>query len=621
MTALDRNQSGAQTRCVRRADAVRPWFFLPQRHGDNTAGTARRMPARAPAVRAGLAGVALCLALLAALVFAQPASAVEQINRFDVIIEVQRDGDIVVTETIDVTAEGMQIRRGIFRDLPRYFEGAGQRYAYRYNVLSVTRDGEREPYETQTEGNAYRIRIGDPDVIIPHGPHRYELRYRVANQVRYFDAYDEVYWNVTGNYWLFPIQSARATIVLPEGANIMQTAGYTGPLGASGGDYAYRADGDRHSFGTTRPLAPREGLTVAVGFEKGLIDPPSALDAGALWWQRWGALGILLASLAALFVFLYRSWDRVGRDPPKGPVFPRYEPPQGYSPAAAHYIYHRGMSGHRALIATLMNLAVKGMVEIDASDKKRTRLMQTRRAASSFVTDEDRALEKRVFASGGVKTLGEKYDAGFTSAYNAFQQTLGRKYGSEYFKWNIGYTILALVLSVVAVIVTVNMTVTWTVWHTIGVLALALMNIAFMYFMPAPTPKGQDVRTHIEGFRLYMEKAEQLQLNAVEPGSEAPPPMTTERYEKFLPYAVALGVEEPWTKHFERLIPEEAARYNPSWSHGDFSSRSFAGVTSAIVSNMNTGVSSAMPQSSGSSGSGGGGSSGGGGGGGGGGGW
>ncbi len=595
---------------------------VPQRAATQDKAQAS-VPAGAPAVRGWPVGGRIVAAVLALLMWvaAAPALAIEQIDRFDVTIEVERDGDIVVTETIDVMAEGVQIRRGIFRDLPRYYEADGQRYAYAYDVQSVTRDGAREPYETETEGNAYRIRIGDADVLIPHGAHRYELRYRVSNQVRYFDDYDEVYWNATGTYWSFPIQSARAVVVLPGGANVLQTAGYTGGLGATGQDYRYRAEDGRHVFETTRPLAPREGLTIAVGFEKGLIDPPSAFDRGALWWQRWGALGILLASLAGLFWYLYRSWDRVGRDPPKGPVFPRYEPPEGCSPAATHHIYHRGLSGHRALIATLMNLAVKGMVEIDASDKKRTRLTQTRRAASSFVTDEDRALEKRVFAGGGVKTLGEKYDAGFTAAYNSFQQALRRKYGDAYFRWNAGYSMLALALSVVAVIVTVNMTVSWTIWHTIAVLTLALMNVAFMYFMPAPTPRGQDVRTHIEGFRLYMEKAEQLQLNAVEPGSDAPPPMTTERYEKFLPYAVALGVEEPWTKHFQRLIPEEAARYNPSWSHGDFSSRSFAGVTSAMVSNMNTGVSSAMPQSSGSSGSGGGGSSGGGGGGGGGGGW
>jgi uncharacterized membrane protein YgcG len=555
------------------------------------------------------------------LVFSAPAFAIEQINRFDVLIEVERDGDIVVTETLDVTAEGVEIRRGIFRDLPRYYEN-GARYVYDYDVLSVTRDGQDEPYDTGTEGNAFRIRMGDEDVFLQNGPHRYELRYRVANQIRYFDDHDEIYWNATGNYWSFPIENARATIVLPPGAAIIGADGYTGAFGQSGDDYAYRREGERHVFETTAPLRPGEGLTVSVSFEKDLIDPPSAADAGALWWQRYGALGILVASLGGLFVFLYRNWDRVGRDPAKGPVFPRYEAPRGYSPAAVHTIYHRGVSGHRALIATLMNLAVKGRLEIDASKKEKTRLTEKASGPSSDITEEDRALEARIFASGPTKTLGQKYDAAFTSAYTAFQQSLARRYGSAYFRWNIAYSIFALALTIIIVVVVASTTVNWSAWHTIGVIALAVMNMAFMYLMPAPTPKGQELRTEIEGFKLYMQTAEKLQLNAVQPGSEAPPPMTTERYEKFLPYAVALGVEEPWTHHFERLLPEEAARYNPAWSSGHYGgSRSLSGVSSAIVANLNSGVVSAMPQSSGSSGSGGGGSSGGGGGGGGGGGW
>ncbi|MEQ1819361.1 MAG: DUF2207 domain-containing protein, partial [Terricaulis sp.] len=64
---------------------------------------------------------------LAALFFATPALATEQINNFDVAIKVERDGDIVVTETINVRSEGSEIRRGIFRDLPRYYEQDGAR--------------------------------------------------------------------------------------------------------------------------------------------------------------------------------------------------------------------------------------------------------------------------------------------------------------------------------------------------------------------------------------------------------------------------------------------------------------------------------------------------------------
>jgi uncharacterized membrane protein YgcG len=564
--------------------------------------------------------------LFTALIFlciATPALAREQINRFDVLIEVQRNGDIIVSETLDVNVEGHQIRRGIFRDLPRYYEGEGERYAYDYNIISIRRDGEDEPYDTDHEGNAFKIIIGDEDVLLDHGPHLYEIRYRVRNQVRYFETHDEVYWNATGNYWAFPIMDARAVIVLPSGARVTQHAAYTGAPGATGSNFLYSRDGDRQQFEATKPLGAGEGLTVAVGFEKGLIDPPSAADQGAQLWQRYGAIGILGVSLLGLFYFLYRSWDRVGRDPTKGPIFPRYEAPRGYSPAATHYIYYRAMSGNRALIATLMNLAVKGRFAIDASEKKETHL--TRASAPPEAADiaaEDLALERSIFGGGNSKTLGGKYDSGFTTAYTTFQSALDRKYGSPYFRWNIAYILIALALSIITVVVAATQIVNWMIWHTLAIVALALLNIIFMYLLPAPTTKGQEVRTEIEGFRLYMETAEKLQLNAAEPGKEAAPLMTKERYERFLPYAVALGVEQPWTKHFERLLPQEAESYNPTWSHGNLTgSRALAGVSSALVANMSSGVSSAMPQSSSSSGSGGGGSSGGGGGGGGGGGW
>lgn len=561
------------------------------------------------------------LALVAAL-FSLTAAAEERIDRFNVTIDVQKDGDIIVTERIAVTAEGMQIRRGIFRDLPKYYESDGARLSYGYDVLGVQRDNHPEPYSTETDDAAYRIRIGDEDVFLEPGPHAYEIRYRVRNQVRYFADYDEVYWNATGNYWVFPILEASVTVVLPPGARVSATKGYTGAIGDTGADYSYSANGGQHVFAATRRLEAGEGLTVAIGFDKGLIDPPSGADRGWAWWQRNGALVILLASLGALSWFYMRSFDRVGRDPTKGPVFPLYEPPTGFSPAAAHHVYYRGLRGHHALIATLMNLAVKGRIKLDTSQKGVTALDLTRENGSlAGFAPEDSALERMIFADTAHKRLDGKYDSVFTAAYTQFNETLSKKYGSAYFKWNAIYTIAGLALTAGGLVFAIAQASMWTVWHTFAVLGLAALNVLFVYLMPAPTPKGQKTRTEIEGFRLYMETAEKLQLNAVKVGSEAPPPMSKQRYETFLPYAVALGVEKPWTQHFEKLLPRDAEAYNPGWIGFSSANHSLSGLNNSLISSLSSGVSSALPQSSSSSGSGGGGSSGGGGGGGGGGGW
>ena len=557
------------------------------------------------------------------LAITQAAFAAEQISQFDVAIEVETNGDIIVTETINVTSEGNQIRRGIFRDLPRLYTQDGIELPYRYDVLSIRREGKREPYQKSKVGNAIRLRIGDADVFLGNGAHSYEIRYRAKNQVRYFDGHDEIYWNATGNYWAFPIVKAQATVRLPQGAKVTSTKAYTGKFGDTDADYDYLRNGDNHTFKTKKALAQNEGLTIAIGFEKGLIDPPSSADKSWLWWQRNGSIAVLVISLLGLFGFYYRSFDRVGRDPAKGPVFPRYAPPEGYSPAAVHQIFHRGMNGHKALIATIMNLAVKGRLTIDAASKKATTLTRSAdMSAMAGFSPIDLALENKLFKHGSEKSLGKKYDADFTSAYESFKSAISREYGASYFKWNFAYVFVGGALTFAAVFYAIKHAPNWSILHTNIVILLAGLNGWFAYLMPAPTSKGQEIRTEIEGFKLYLDTAEKLQLNATKVGSDAPPMMTTERYERFLPYAVALGVEKPWTRHFEKRVPEEAKAYSPAWtnmSSGGF--RSLSGLSSALVSNMSSGVTSALPQSSSSSGSSGGGSSGGGGGGGGGGGW
>ena len=562
--------------------------------------------------------------LLVALFFAPvAASEQERITDFDVTIEVQKDGDILVTETIGVISQGYQIRRGIFRDLPRTYVKGARTLPYAYDVKGVARDGEKEPYAIEKEDNAFRIRIGDADVNLDNGPHTYEIAYQVKNQVRYFGDYDEVYWNATGNYWAFPIEHARARIRLPGGAGAVQTAGYTGYLGDTDKFYSYKFENGAHMFEATRPFDPGEGMTVAVGFAKGVVDPPSAADARGEWRATNASLVVLGA--AALVIGLYYAfiWNRIGRDPAKGPVFARYEPPKGFSPAAVHHVYHRALKGHDALISTLLDLAVKKRIRIDTTAKKNlTILTRISEGAGAALSDEETALETRLFANDAEFSFGKAFNSTLTSAYEQFRRSINKGYGAPYFKWNAGFLILAIALSVAAIIFAANFTLSWTSLHTAAVAALIAMAFAASYFLPAPTPKGQDIRTEIEGFRLYLKTAEQLQLNAVKIGSDAPPPMTVERYERFVPYAIALGVERPWTEHFEKLMPAEAASYQPYWASGDYGgSRSLSGLNSALISSMASGVSSSLPQSSSSSGSGGGGSSGGGGGGGGGGGW
>jgi hypothetical protein len=175
---------------------------------------------------------ALLLALALLLAAAGEALAAERITSFTSEVTIGADSALTVKETIALVSEGNEIKRGINRDFPtEYRDRKGLAFVVGFEVIGVKRDGRDEPYTVLSIANGKRIRIGSADVFLDNGPHAYEIAYRTTRQLGYFEGYDELYWNVTGNSWTFPIEKAQAVIQLPPGATIEQHAEYTGRQG------------------------------------------------------------------------------------------------------------------------------------------------------------------------------------------------------------------------------------------------------------------------------------------------------------------------------------------------------------------------------------------------------
>jgi len=289
----------------------------------------------------------------------------ERITDYDSDIAVARNGTLTVSETIAVYANGERIRHGIYRDFPtRYTDKNGVRVHVRFDVIAVTRDGHSEPYATENISNGVRVRIGDKNILIDSGPHTYTLTYITARQIGFFDHYDELYWNVTGNGWIFPIEKASATIHLPPGAHITQNAFYTGAQGSTAA-YARVSEQSQDTirFETTEPLGPNEGLTVAVGFAKGVVIPPSAADLRRDFIIDNASSIVALFGVFVLAIFYLVTWWHYGRDPKRGTIIPLFAPPAGLSPEAVRYI-HRMSYDRKSFAAALINMAVKGFLTI-----------------------------------------------------------------------------------------------------------------------------------------------------------------------------------------------------------------------------------------------------------------
>ncbi|WP_043311994.1 DUF2207 domain-containing protein [Pseudomonas sp. ML96] len=295
----------------------------------------------------------------------------ERIEDFAVQLRVTGDGMLEVIEKITVHAEGEQIQRGIYRDIPvTYSLPGGLLRKTPIALLGATRDGAPESVREERIGAYQRFYLGSPAHYLQPGRYVYRLHYRVDPQLLHRADEDELYWNVTGNAWAFPILQASVRLQLPAGARIGSVYGYTGASGEQGAGYREVERGaDYLRLETTEVLAPQQGFTLAVGWPAGLVERPSLLWRGLrLLWDNAGvALGGLL--WLALLGYYVRTWRRVGRDPRKGLHIVRFEAPDDLSPVQVGYLWHKGFRGGfdeaRALGVCFTDWAIRGLIRLE----------------------------------------------------------------------------------------------------------------------------------------------------------------------------------------------------------------------------------------------------------------
>ena len=161
-----------------------------------------------------------CFTLMAATVFAVMAVAQEneseRILSFHADVTVNADATLLVRETIRVYVLGENIKHGIYRDFPTNYKASWvTRFTTTFEMREALLDGVTVPYRQEAQSNGVRTYLGDPDTFVSRGEHTYTLTYQTRNQLAYWDEHDELYWNVTGNGWSFPIESAEARVHLP----------------------------------------------------------------------------------------------------------------------------------------------------------------------------------------------------------------------------------------------------------------------------------------------------------------------------------------------------------------------------------------------------------------------
>lgn len=552
----------------------------------------------------------------------------ERILEFHSDITVSVDGTMQVTETIKVRAEGSAIKRGIYRDFPTdYRDNNGNRYSVAFNVLGVQRDGLVENYHTERMRNGVRVYIGSANLNLKPGEYTYTISYTTNRQLGFFAEHDELYWNVTGNGWNFPIDRASAKVNLPSGVNSAQimTEAYTGISGAKDADYRAETLYLGAYFETSRPLGAHEGLTIVVSWPKGLVHEPTRQERLVWLLKDNRNLAVASGGLVLLTCFYLLVWLRVGRDPQSGVVIPRYDAPAGYSPGAVRFISRMGHDD-KTFAAALVSLAVKGYLKLEQEGEEYT-ARRTDKQAGNDLGPGERALLKALFNGLKLKavTFEQANHSRIRAAINANKGALQNNYDKVYFQTNSAWllpgiliTLITLVASVLSspgddAVVGVFMMV-WLSGWSVGVFFLgrtaynawrsaddalgygaAMGSSLFALPFLIGELVGIGLLVSVTSFsmvasllillavnllfyqllkaptlagRALLDKLEGLRLylevaERDELQFKYPPEKTPELFERLFPYALALDVEQRWAERFSAVFAGMEAEQHP----------------------------------------------------------
>jgi len=626
--------------------------------------------------------------------------AAERIISFHADLTIAENADVTVTETIKVYAAGYNIKRGIFRALPTVRNINGGKEKITCKIISVEKDGVEESYHIENTNGVFNIYIGDENYLLSSGYYTYKIVYKTQDQIGHFKGYDEFYWNVNGTDWTFPVEEISATIHLPNNVDILQNSCYTGVHGSTDKNCTSEKLSSTQIVFKAKNLKERENLTVAVGFKSGILKEPAAFFKWIN--RNWESVPLFLVGIYLLFFYYtnWKKHGRDPEKPVVIPQFnaPNNLSPASLGYIDRKKFHANLVTANLVDLSIKGFIDIDEVKDVKKTYLSKIFTLKKIGSNSKSLQGDQNVLLKNIFGKETTVSVNGTYNSKLKNAVEDFEKCVVKE-NKTYVEGNsnvklvykalkiiVASFFLALILAALvtqkftalgiglgiglfggifaAILIAIwndeNKMAIFVVFFFASVILMPLFFVAFVdsgdissfesncfkflifsvislfvfrYFIYSPSIEKVQMESEIAGFKMYLSVAEENQLKF-----HNPPEMTSDVYEKFLPYAIVFGVEGIWGKRFRDKLQETidaAEPYSEIQNHFRYGfAESFTstlkGTTVAPVSSFSSSSSSSSSRSSSSSsysggssssGSSGGGSSGGGGGGGGGGGW
>jgi uncharacterized membrane protein YgcG len=508
--------------------------------------------------------------LLFALSVSPAAAKDRRLRNFQSEIVVLPNGTVDVTENITMQFIGGPWH-GINRFIPvEYTTSRGLNYSLFLDVKGITDDsGAKLRYETSRERHYLNLKIYIPDA--DNSTRIISIRYTVSDALKFLADHDEFYWNVTGDEWAVPIESAAAHVVFPQDTSGIRAKAFTGAYQSAGGDANVEILGTGVDVRARDVLPMHEGLTLAVAFDKGAVKEPSAFD---LFLRTLRSNWAFFIPIAAFFLMFWWWWTR-GRDPRTRPIAAQYEPPDKLTPGEVGTLVDNSVD-LRDITASIVDLAVRGYVTIEEKQEShllglthsKTYAFHLKKTAGewSSLKPHEQSLLAGIFTAGNAGdtvSLDDLHNTFYTNIPDIKNQIFGSLLGNGYYTHRpdsvraayLGFGLVAGVIGIGGGVWLARQLGMQPLSFIVSGILMGLIICIFGWFMPARTQAGVRALEGVLGFEDFLLHVESDRFNRMI--------KTPEMFEKFLPFAMALGVEKNWSKAFQGIYTQP-----PDWYQG-----------------------------------------------------
>jgi len=505
----------------------------------------------------------------------------------DIYLNTDSSADIQETISADFTNES---HHGIERDIPYSF--TNNRDTPVKFIEAIDEEGKSWKVKQFKENGYLKIQMTTPDDHLMNTEAKFILKYHIDNVFNFFDDHDEFYWNSNGTDWTVPTSIVNTTIHSPiKIPEFPQISCFTGEYGSTDRNCNFKIIDDKTlTIFTTNTLNAFEGLTVVFGLPKGTITPPSIFNI-IFWFIR---ENLIIFLPIAVFIFMFFRWYKYGRDDQSvsNTIVPTFTPPKDLSPTETGTIIDEHLDP-RDITAAIIDYAVRGYIKITEIEipglfgKKTDYSLELIKPCLL-----EKKFEKEIILGifnqnkAGMKTKISSLSNNFyTHIPRITDNVMEGLISNEYFPNNPDtvrstYHLIGFGTVFVSFFIA-------NLESGIQIFSLALSGLiiaGFGLIMPRKTTKGTKTYYELKGLYEYINTAEKDRMKFQEDNNIL--------FEKLLPYAMAFGIIDKWTKAFDGILTKPPSWYYPITSYGHFNMIAFGNnlnnFTGSTTNNLTT---------------------------------